>query len=82
MNAYKEGFTGDNPARSMMLGSIGIWEPGELFSAATDLPLTPSANAVMLGGVEPPFVGPRQTVPVGPGDGQGRYRHATCSCLI
>ena len=66
VNAYKEGFTGDNPARSMMLGSIGIWEPGELFSAATDLPLTPSANAVMLGGVEPPFVGPIKPFPLGP----------------
>src|SRR5215472_3439774 len=66
VKAHKEGFTGDNPSRSMMLGSIGIWEPGELSSAPTDLPLTPGANALLQRGVDPPYVGPIQPFALGP----------------
>ena len=57
---------GDNPARSMMLGSIGIWEPGELSSAPTDLPLTPGVNTMVKGSVDPPYVGPIQPFALGP----------------
>ena len=42
-----EGFTGDNPARSVMLGSIGVWGPGELSSAPTELSLTASGTATV-----------------------------------
>lgn len=39
--AYEQGFTGDNPARSAMVGTFGIWEPGELASAGTQRLLSP-----------------------------------------
>jgi hypothetical protein len=43
--AYEEGFTGDNPARSAMVGSIGVWEAGELASAQTGRFLVPAQSA-------------------------------------
>lgn len=45
VKAYEKGFTGDNPARSYLLGTIGVWEQGELSSAPTDLALSPSGSA-------------------------------------
>jgi len=43
--AYEDGFTGDNPARSAMVGSIGVWEAGELASAQTGRLLVPVQSA-------------------------------------
>jgi hypothetical protein len=39
--AYRDGFTGPNPALSMTLGSIGIWRAGELASGPSERLLTP-----------------------------------------
>jgi hypothetical protein len=39
--AYQKGFTGDNPARSAMLGTFGIWEAGEPASALMQRLLAP-----------------------------------------
>lgn len=39
--AYQNGFKGSNPAISTMLGRVGIWGPGELASAPTDILLAP-----------------------------------------
>jgi hypothetical protein len=47
--AYAEGFTGDNPARSAMVGSIGVWEAGELASAQTGRLLVPVQSAQLAG---------------------------------
>jgi hypothetical protein len=47
VEAYEQGFEGDNPARSFLLGTIGVWEPGELSSAPTDLPLSPSGQKAL-----------------------------------
>jgi len=43
--AYEDGFTGDNPARSAMVGSIGMWEADELASAQTGRLLVPVQSA-------------------------------------
>ncbi|HLZ08533.1 MAG TPA: hypothetical protein VKT80_08100, partial [Chloroflexota bacterium] len=43
--AYADGFVGDNPARSAMVGSIGVWEAGELASAQTGRVLMPAQSA-------------------------------------
>jgi hypothetical protein len=47
VEAYQQGFEGDNPARSSMLGTIGVWEAGELSSAPTDLPLSPTGQKAL-----------------------------------
>jgi hypothetical protein len=39
--AYRDGFTGMNPAISMTLGSIGIWRSGELATAPVERLLVP-----------------------------------------
>lgn len=41
--AYRNGFRGDNPARSALIGTIGVWEGDELMTAPTDRMLRPSA---------------------------------------
>jgi hypothetical protein len=46
--AYLDGFTGANPARSAMLGSIGVWEAGELASAPTGRLLAPASPAQLV----------------------------------
>ncbi|MEO8126920.1 MAG: hypothetical protein ABJF23_04270 [Bryobacteraceae bacterium] len=43
--AYHDGFTGDNPARSTMLGTVGVWEAGELASAPAGRLLVPQSAA-------------------------------------
>ena len=43
--AYADGFTGDNPARSAMLGTVGVWEVGELASAPAGRLLLPKSAA-------------------------------------
>ena len=48
--AYQQGFTGDNPARSAMLGTFGIWEAGELASAGTQKLLAPASAQIANGG--------------------------------
>lgn len=40
-HAYRTGFTGGNPAVSTLLGRVGIWGPGELATAPTDILLNP-----------------------------------------
>lgn len=45
--AYEQGFTGDNPARSAMVGTFGIWEAGELASAATERLLAPLSAQIV-----------------------------------
>src|SRR5262249_49808274 len=45
VKAYQNGFRGGNPARSILLGMIGIWGAGELASAPTERLLAP-ANQV------------------------------------
>ena len=48
--AYQNGYKGSNPARSILVGTIGVWGPGELASAPTqrllapDVPVTKSSN--------------------------------------
>lgn len=44
VEAYANGFTGDNPARSSMVGTFGIWEEGELASAPSGRLLLPAAS--------------------------------------
>lgn len=44
VDAYAQGFTGDNPARSSMVGTFGIWEQGELASAPSGRVLFPAAS--------------------------------------
>lgn len=44
--AYEKGFTGDNPARSAMVGTFGLWEAGELASASTERMLAPSSAQI------------------------------------
>ncbi len=46
--AYQDGYRGGNPARSVLMGAVGIWGPGELASVATQrllLPAPPGAPA-------------------------------------
>lgn len=43
--AYANGFTGGNPAQTMITGTLGVWGPNELASAPTQILLAP-ANAV------------------------------------
>jgi len=45
--AYENGFTGDNPARSAMLGTFGIWEAGEPASAPTQRLLAPLSAQIV-----------------------------------
>ncbi len=45
--AYADGFNGDNPARSAMLGTVGVWGKGELASVPTGRLLIPK-SAVQL----------------------------------
>lgn len=42
--AYQNGYRGPNPARSVLLGTIGVWGAGELASAPTQRLLVPSAQ--------------------------------------
>ncbi len=49
--AYRDGFTGVNPALSMTLGSIGIWRSGELATAPVERLLVPGRR-VSLGQAE------------------------------
>jgi hypothetical protein len=41
--AYQNGYRGPNPARSLLLGMVGVWGPGELSSAPTQRLLVPNA---------------------------------------
>lgn len=43
--AYANGFTGGNPAQSVITGTLGVWGPNELASAPTQILLAP-ANPV------------------------------------
>jgi hypothetical protein len=43
--AYRDGFTGLNPARSLTLGSIGIWRSEELATAPVERLLLPGRRA-------------------------------------
>jgi hypothetical protein len=42
--AYQNGYKGPNPARSVLLGTIGVWGRGELASAPTERLLAPDAT--------------------------------------
>jgi hypothetical protein len=42
--AYQNGFKGGNPARSILLGTIGVWGAGELASAPTQRLLAPNGT--------------------------------------
>jgi len=42
--AYQNGYRGPNPARSVLLGVIGVWGEGELASAPTQRLLVPNAT--------------------------------------
>jgi hypothetical protein len=42
--AYANGYKGGNPARSVLLGVVGVWGPGELASAPTQRLLVPAGK--------------------------------------
>lgn len=42
--AYENGYKGGNPARSVQVGVVGVWGPGELASAPTQRLLAPLAQ--------------------------------------
>jgi hypothetical protein len=42
--AYANGYRGGNPARSVMVGVVGVWGPNELASAPTQRLLAPAAQ--------------------------------------
>jgi len=44
VEAYSQGFTGDSPARSAMVGTFGIWEAGELATAPSGRLMLPGAS--------------------------------------
>lgn len=75
--AYANGFTGGNPAQTEITGTIGVWGPGELATAPTQIilvpatpvaplaPVLPTARAVQEGMIAAPAP-PPQPVPLGP----------------
>lgn len=56
--AYAKGYNGDNPARSSMVGTFGIWEPGELASAPSGRLLFPAASPQLTSGAGIAALGP------------------------
>ncbi len=76
--AYKNGFTGGNPAQSEITGTVGVWGQNELATAPTQIilnpaqpvapvaPALPAARAVMEGMVAAAPTPPPQPVQLGP----------------
>jgi hypothetical protein len=56
--AYADGFTGDNPARSNMLGTVGIWDDGELATAPSGRLLIPASAAQQVTNPATAMLGP------------------------
>lgn len=56
--AYQDGYTGDNPARSAMVGTLGIWEQGELASAPMGRFMVPIAAAQIVNSSTTAMPGP------------------------